>query len=323
MTSSHLATLRPISSWSTDGLFPRVVLGIDFGSASLAAARWATTHVASRPRAILSHVVPSPDRWHDAEQSGAASNGSLRQMTPALRGGLGGFAATLDLANARSILRTGSPSHWLSTIANDAGASLIVLGRRADANRLRVGEPNVIERTARRSGTAVLVVPEGTALAPTRVIAAVDQSVLATGVLAVARRLARLHEVPLVVLHVLSPAIGAYERVIRTARQLVDRGSRIAGPRPEVPRALPAHTARWLVKLGQSHVVLGRDRTEVTIGDPAREIAATAAAVPGTVVVVGMRGADDTPVGSIGSVARELLNRAPMPVIAVNGDERG
>jgi nucleotide-binding universal stress UspA family protein len=32
-----------------------------------------------------------------------------------------------------------------------------------------------------------------------------------------------------------------------------------------------------------------------------------------------MRGGDDAPIGSIGSVARELLTRAPLPVLAVNG----
>jgi nucleotide-binding universal stress UspA family protein len=73
-----------------------------------------------------------------------------------------------------------------------------------------------------------------------------------------------------------------------------------------------------LAQLGQSHVVLGRDRTEVAVGDPAREIAATAASVAGTIVVVGMRGADEAPPGSIGSVVRELLTRAPIPVLAVN-----
>jgi nucleotide-binding universal stress UspA family protein len=35
-------------------------------------------------------------------------------------------------------------------------------------------------------------------------------------------------------------------------------------------------------------------------------------------VVVGMRGADGAPSGSVGSVARELLTRGPLPVLAVN-----
>lgn len=318
MTYLQLSTPPPETQRPSDTLFPRVVLGIDFGSASLAAARWATAHIALRTHVILSHVVPCDDVGGDAEGDAEACGESLRYLTPALTGGLGGFAATLDVADARSILRAGSPSRWLSTIANDAEASLVVLGRRADASHVRVGEPNVIERTTRRTGANVLVVPEGTVHAPSRIVAAVDQSAFATRVLAVAMRLARLHEVPLIVLHVLSPVIGAYERVIRTARHVVGRERRPRHDCAVVPSQLPVSAARWLSELGESHVVLGRDRTELAIGDPAREIAAIAASVAGTIIVAGMRGADEAPPGSIGSVVRELLTRAPIPVLAVN-----
>ena len=58
---------------------------------------------------------------------------------------------------------------------------------------------------------------------------------------------------------------------------------------------------------------------EVTIGDPARELTRAATPNDQTLVVVGMRGADRAPVGSVGSVARELLTRGTMPVLAVNG----
>jgi nucleotide-binding universal stress UspA family protein len=81
---------------------------------------------------------------------------------------------------------------------------------------------------------------------------------------------------------------------------------------------LPAHTARWLLELARSNGLHERDRTVVRMGDPVREITATASAVTSTLVVVGMRGADGAPPGSVGSVARELLTRAPMPVLAVN-----
>ena len=76
---------------------------------------------------------------------------------------------------------------------------------------------------------------------------------------------------------------------------------------------------RWLVELAQSHGVFGRDRTEVRMGDPAREITAVASSGAATLVIVGMRGADEAPLGSLGSVARDLLARSPFPVLAVNG----
>jgi nucleotide-binding universal stress UspA family protein len=318
MTSLQLATPPPAAS--ADTAFSRVLLGVDFSSASLAAARWATAHVAPRTNALLSHVLPFPEHSGEDDDSDRARLESLRQMKPALIGGLGGFAATLDVANWRSILRIGRPSRWLSIIANDEEVSLLVLGRRANANRLRVGEPNVIEGVSRRTNASVLVVPEGIVQPPEHIVAAVDESRFAPRVLHVAQRLARLHEVSMTVLHVLSPVVGAYERVIRTARQLLggDRQLR-STDHPPARNALPLRMPSWLAELGQSHGIFERDRTEVRMGDPVREITAAASAGTATLVVVGMRGADDAPRGSLGSVARELLARAPLPVLAVNG----
>jgi nucleotide-binding universal stress UspA family protein len=55
------------------------------------------------------------------------------------------------------------------------------------------------------------------------------------------------------------------------------------------------------------------------MGDPAREIARTGTERDAALLVIGTRGADEAPAGSIGSVARELLMRAPVPILAVNG----
>ena len=298
--------------------FPRVLLGIDFGSASLGAARWAAANVAIRAEVILAHVMPSPEP--DALDGDTVERlEALREMRLGIAGGLGGFAATLDAASTKSLVRLGRPSRWLSTIANDTEASLVVLGRRSDANRTRVGEPNVIERVARRTSASVLVVPERTAVSVERIVAAVDESSFAPKVLAIAKRLARVHEIPLTIVHVLSPSIGTYARVVRPARAVAGADGDGAFRAKNVPLSLPVRLGRWLVELGRSHNVLGRDRTEVTVGDPVREITAAAAPTDRTLVVLGMRGADGAPPGSVGSVARELMTRGGMPVLAVNG----
>lgn len=298
--------------------FARVLLGIDFGSASLAAARWAAANVAFRAEAILAHVMPAPAV--DARDGDEIEQlEAMRELRLGVAGGLGGFAATLDAASTKCLVRFGSPSHWLSAVANDIEASLVVLGRRGDANRTRAGEPNVIERVARRTSASVLVVPERTATSVERIVAAVDQSAFAPKVLAVAKRLARAHEIPLVIVHVLSPTVGTYARVARPARALAGGAVDPAASRSaNVPLSLPVRLGRWLVELGRSHYVLGRDRTEVTVGDPVREIASAASPADRTLVVVGLRGADGAPPGSVGSVARELMMRGEMPVLAVN-----
>jgi nucleotide-binding universal stress UspA family protein len=194
-------------------------------------------------------------------------------LTTALVGGLGGFGATLGAASVRNLVRVGRPAACLTAAANEADASLLVLGRRADANRIHVGEPNVVERAARRASASVLVVPEGTVHAPDHIVAAVDESPFARRVVEIARRLARMHEAQLTILHVRLPDEGADP---------------------------------------------GRYATEIATGDPAREIVRAAMRHECPLVVVGMRGSDEAPAGSLGSVSRELLTRGPMPVLAVN-----
>jgi nucleotide-binding universal stress UspA family protein len=322
MTALPLATPPPVSRQVAKGAFPRVLLAIDFSPASLGAARWATTHVAPHADAVLMHVMPFVEAPAPGNGRRMSADDSLDRMTPALLGGLGGFGATLEAASYRGIVRAGRPSAWLASVANHAEASLLVLGRRADANRVRVGEPNVIERTARRTGASVLVVPEGTTRAPNHVVAAVDESRFAAQVVGVARRLARLHDVPLTVLHVVSPPAGAYERVIHSARHLLARagGRRLKSPAPPpVQPALAPTTIRSLVELGGAYDVVRPDVTEVAMGDPAREIVRAATERGSPLVVVGARGADEAPPGSIGTVARELLTRGPVPVFVVHG----
>jgi nucleotide-binding universal stress UspA family protein len=314
MTAVHPSTIDTPDFASTPPIFSRVVFGIDFGSASLAAARWAAQNLVPRADAVLSHVA-SPDVLATSEE-GLDHQIAVRRLMPALAGGLGGFAATLDANVVRTVVRIGRPSYWLAAIAGGVEASLIVLGRRADANRKSVGEPNVIERLSRRAPCSVLVVPEGFADAPQSIIAAVDGSRLASRVVRVARRLARAHELPLTLLHVLSPATGSSVRGTRR----VGTGQRPVWVSPgEEPSMASMEASAWLDELTRSPDSIARERAEIAVGDAPREIVSTSIASGTSLIVAGMRGADGAVVGSIGSVVRELLTRAPVPVLAVTG----
>lgn len=178
---------------AADRLFERVVFGVDFASTSLAAAKWATQYVARRTHGLLSHVVPFPELLQ-GEEDADAPNRQQGAMFSALRGGLGGFAATLDLATSRAVLRIGRPSKWLSAIANQTHASLVVLGRRQRATRDWIGEPSVAERIAKRTSAALLMVPEGTRDRPTRVIALADDASPKSLLVRIGESLARINE---------------------------------------------------------------------------------------------------------------------------------
>jgi len=313
MTAAHLAPIFVPDLASPPAVFSRVVFGIDFGSPSLAAARWTARHIVPHAEEIVSHVASS-----DAiaiPEEGIDDDTAARRLMPALVGGLGGFAATLDSKLVRTIVRIGRPSQWLSAIAGGVEASLIVLGRRADANRKSIGEPNVIERLSRRAPCSVLVVPEGITAAPQSIVAAVDDSSFASRVVSVARRIARAHELPLTLLHVLSPATGASARGTRR----VGAGQRPVWMSPgEEPSVTAMQSSAWLDDLARSPESITRERAEIAVGDAPREIIAAGLAAGTPLIVAGIRGADGAGPGSIGSVVRELPTRAPGPVLAVN-----
>ena len=71
-------------------------------------------------------------------------------------------------------------------------------------------------------------------------------------------------------------------------------------------------------RIGESPEIVRRSRIEVAVGDAAREVAKVASEVEAPLVVVGMRGSDHAPPGSVGSTARELMTRAPFPVLVAN-----
>lgn len=334
MTSLMLRNPAPLPLSATDSTFGQVLFGIDFGSASLSAARWATANVAVRAHALLAHVAAGvePDGFEDGmltrddgrlQSASVALPGEAKDLALSpqrIRGGLAGFAATLTVPSAKVLVRYGRPSEWLSSIANEADVALLVLGRRVDANRTRIGEPNVIERATRRTKADVLVVPEGFDKPLGHVIAAVDDSPISSKVIAISRWLSRLHEVPLTILYVLSPAVGAYARVMRGVKQMIAdrRASEAAALRQRIVDETPPRAPAWLARIGESPEIVRRSRIEVALGDAAREIAKAAGEVNAPLVVVGMRGSDHAPPGSVGSTARELMMRAPCPVLVAN-----
>jgi nucleotide-binding universal stress UspA family protein len=293
----HRDRPRPLTARERQCSFPRVIAAIDFSAASLGAARWGVANVAARADAIVCHVVPSAmdssgengtDRLQAARRHGG---------TTALLGGLGGFGATLDAASVRSIVRSGRASDWLTDLATESGADLLILGRRSDASRRGIGEPNVLERSARRTEATVLVVPQGTTEPPRHIVAAIDRSDVAHRVLAHARALVQQHACALTVVHVVCPTTESYDRVRRARR------GRAAGP----PRLQSPHVATP-IEASDLHLLTG---------DPAREIILHAEHNGPALIVVGKRGADGAPPESIGSVARELLTRASSPVLAI------
>ncbi|HEX2780271.1 MAG TPA: universal stress protein, partial [Gemmatimonadaceae bacterium] len=239
---------------SDDGSSPRraeparIALGIDFSSASLGAAGWATRHVAPNAEAIAVHVVPLPDASPYDHLDHAARERAVRLTIPAVRGGLGGFAATLGAGGTRAVVRVGRPSRELARAAERFDADLLVLGRSRQAAWDTGHETEMVCRVARQAARDVLVVPEGNAARPEHVVAAVDDGPDAARVAGAARALAvRLGARP-TLLHVVPSGWLAQQRLTLVAPDARALGGTAMSPATASLR-VHAMARRWLVEL--------------------------------------------------------------------------
>src|SRR4029450_7676154 len=118
---------------------------------------------------------------------------------------------------------------------------------------------------------------------PRQIIVAVDRSGLAERALMHAHALARRLTSPLTVLHVVSPTVEEYDRVIRSSRARPVQTS-VARPTAAQP-ASAQFAAAWMAKTLERTGVHEDRRIRVAIGDPAREIIATAEQHESTLIV--------------------------------------
>ena len=168
-------------------------------------------------------------------------------------------------------------------------------------------------RVARQATRDTLVVPEGNVARPEHVVAAVDEGPDAPLVLARARAIAEQLEVSLTLLHVVPSGYLAQQRLTLVAPDARPVGA--TGTVSPGSGALRVHALarRWLGEL----LAEGDGDALAVMGEPGREILRNAARLGAGLLVLGKRGADRAPLGSLGSVARHVLTRCPCPVLAV------
>jgi nucleotide-binding universal stress UspA family protein len=278
--------------------FHRIVIGVDFSTASLNAVRWVAAHFAPRAKLFLAHVVPRPHTPAFLRDRAPAQDDELE---PTLYPGLSGFA---DLAGARwteVAVRHGRPEHELAAIAHDLRADLICVGRsqhRRGAGRFGATTP---QRLLARTNAPVLVVPAEARLAPVSLLAAVSDGAEGDGVLSTAAALATGWDARVDVLHSVDPAIAT-------------------SADDQAPSAAEL-TEAWLERRVSDLPMPGRRVTTIgQIGEASDAIISHATRANTDVVVMGRRtelGEADSVTGCIGSTTRMVTWAAPCPVLVV------
>jgi nucleotide-binding universal stress UspA family protein len=277
-----------------------VVIGVDFGSASLAAARWTAHHLVPEAELVLVHVVEVPKVPAYLRGLAFAADRVTNRATAMMRVALTALGDALGSVRCAIEVRSGRPAEQLHAVAEEHEADLLVLGRSGKHARGVKQLGSTVERVLRRSAIPVLVAGGALAAAPRRILAAVDEGELARDVLEWARRMAARAEPErsgaVTALHVTSDALSEY---------LGARGG-------------DAAAVTWL-KARVSDCSLDAATTEIAVapGDPRRQILVAADAFDSDLIVVGRRGADGAAGTEIGGVARAALRPTGRAVLVI------
>jgi nucleotide-binding universal stress UspA family protein len=184
--------------------YRRIVIGVDFSTASLNAVRWMAASFAPRAKLYLTHVVTRP-RVPTFLRS-LVPDGDRDADEPTLYPGLSGFAGFAGARRAEVSVRTGEPADQLAALANEVDADLICVGRshrRRGTGRFGATTP---QRLLARTTRSLLLVPDAPSPNQGKILAAVSDGMDGEHVLRAADSLAAEWDAHVDVLHALDPS---------------------------------------------------------------------------------------------------------------------
>lgn len=301
------------------GRLQRLLVGIDFGELSLAAAEWSATHFAPEAEHVLLHVLDVPRSSSLVQCSGFREE--LRQAAlPAVIRRLEEVRASLAAERAASAderpvpqiaVREGSPAREIARLAEITSADLVVVGGHGQNRGAWSLLGSTADRVIRLGRIPVLVTRGPLRNPPGSLLVAVDGSSTSLRALSWAAFLGRRFGASVTVLHVASLVAQSHVGGVSTrasARQLQQHSSELEGKLRDLVRGA-----------GVDPLSVSLD---IAAGNPASEIVAAAMGSGADLVVVGSRGVGALEHAILGSVTDAVLRAVPCPVLVVGDPDR-
>ncbi len=283
-----------------------VVIGLDYGAPSVAAASWVRQHFAPDAKSVVVHAIdmPRPPAFlRDAIASGE------EVLKNARLGAVSRLEEIRDAENwgdVRIDVRDGRAENAIAEAARETGADLVIVGEHSRPRGIWTTLGSTAEALVRCSPVPVLLVRNPPANRPARILVAVDDSASALAAMRWAAMLAQRFDAELTAYHAFRPVF-------------VGAATSVSGL--EAGKSLESDQLRQTEDWFESHVRnanLGTDvSTVVESGDPASAVVAAQRGGNYDLVVLGTRGAGGVGQRLLGSVATAVLRGASCPVLVV------
>lgn len=295
-------------------MFSSVLCPVDFSDHSIRALRHAAALAAlARGRVTAVHVahpllVAASEAGVNVSSVTDETGRELREAVTGVINEAGSWAPAVSTA-----VTTGDAADDIVKYAADHAATVIVMGTHGLTGYRKLLLGSVAERVLRSAPVPVLVLPQmeeewvtfgqdAPAFAVRRVLAPCDFSERSESDARVARQVAAMFRVPLMLLHVVEDVSGP-----AAWRDALDAESR-------------RHLARAKARLDELAAKLGDDpqvETVTATGAPAEAIASTAAEHQAGLIVMGLGGSGGSLGARPGTTAYRVLATATAPVLAI------
>lgn len=287
----------------------RLLVGVDFSEASVAAARWAVQHFGRGAEVVLAHVISIPKPPPIAKGEYPRRELLIETVREGADKRLRELSLSLAAERTWLEIREGPPAESLSTLAEEFSADMVVTAAQGERPGEWHGMGSTAERLLELSKIPVLIVSRSRAATPQRILVPVDGSPVTEPALHWAGLLGRRFEADVTVMHVTTP--GMMDHVL-TAVALAS-----GTPPGSTPHRAAEAEKPWLDRAVEMGVPAERAGCEVIYGDPAQEILNAADRHESELIVMGRSGEGHLRRAVLGSVVSAVLRRAPCPVLVV------
>ena len=285
----------------------KVVAGIDFSEASIAAARWTSQWFAPDAELILLYVLDLPKPPAFLRPLLPSGEEVLRQARENALEKLRDLGHSLPSARKRVEVREGSPTERIAEIARETNADLVVVGEHGHRRGLRDVLGSTADQLVHASPVPVLLARGQEEAAPQRVLVPIDESPMGDRVLEWGRLLGERFGAQVMALHVLNARLLWQMRIVSSETKW-----------QELSEDMHRGALDWLrERVRAAGFAPEQVEARVVLGEPSHEILAAAARYAADLIVLGSHGAGALERVLIGSVARAVMRGASSPVVVV------
>ena len=289
----------------------KLVIGIDFSTPSVEAARWTARHFAPGAELILVHAISIPDAPPIVQSRFPRKDLLLETVRQGAEKRLRELSLSLGASRVWLEIREANPVDCLTEVAAEFSADIIIAGAHGERPGLQEALGTMAEQLVRTASRPVLLHAGAGLTPPSHILVPVDKSANAGEALRWAATLSQRLGSRVTAMHVVTAGIASSALAAATIV------SGVPSFDPRTQGATVEVSDEWLESAVAAGVPRERATSEVGFGEPTREILSAVERLGADLIVMGRRGEGKLRRAVLGSVVDGVLRASTCPVLVV------